>query len=213
MRELSIRGDIIKTMHRAMTAAGREPDVSGFALHGDDPPIVLGRLVGRGLHDELKGTAYAIVEGVDGRTHHLQFSDLEMTGDAKPGAIVEARSYEDAKGRSGCRSPRGRTSHRGAGDRIRRDLDRPAASRARGDDQRRRVRCRGARCDGSARRALVEEGLARRQGQRVIFARDLLDTLRRREIDVVAAKISARTELIHRPSGEGVTSPASIASV
>ena len=53
----------------------------------------------RGLHDELKGSAYAIVEGVDGRTHHLQFSDLEMTGDALPGAIVEARSYEDAGGR------------------------------------------------------------------------------------------------------------------
>ena len=59
---------------------------------------VLGRLVERGLHDELKGSAYAIVEGVDGRTHHLQFSDLEMTGDAKPGAIVEARAYEDDTG-------------------------------------------------------------------------------------------------------------------
>ena len=51
----------------------REPDVSRFALHGDDPgDPVLGRLVQRGLHDELKGSAYAIVEGVDGRTHHLQ---------------------------------------------------------------------------------------------------------------------------------------------
>ena len=36
LRDLGIRGDIIKTMHRAMTGAGREPDVSGFALHGDD---------------------------------------------------------------------------------------------------------------------------------------------------------------------------------
>jgi Protein of unknown function (DUF3363) len=33
LRDLSIRGDIIKTMHRAMTGAGREPDVSGFAAH------------------------------------------------------------------------------------------------------------------------------------------------------------------------------------
>jgi hypothetical protein len=74
--------------------------VSGFALHRDDGgDPVLGRLVARGLHDELKGSAYAIVEGVDGRTHHLRFSDLEMTGDAKPGAIVEARAYEDADGR------------------------------------------------------------------------------------------------------------------
>ena len=69
----------------------------GFALHGENPAVpVLGRLVARGFYDELQGSAYAIVEGVDGRTHHLRFSDLEMTGDAKPGAIVEARAYEDA---------------------------------------------------------------------------------------------------------------------
>jgi type IV secretory pathway VirD2 relaxase len=100
LRELEIRGDIIKTMHRALAAAGREPDVAGFALHGDDPgDPVLGRLVARGLHDELKGCAHAVVEGVDGRTHHLQFSHFELTGDAAPGAIVEARAYEDAGGR------------------------------------------------------------------------------------------------------------------
>lgn len=93
MRDLGVRGDIIKTMHRAMTGSGREPDVTGFALHGDDPGKPgLGRLVERGLDDELKGTAYAIVEGVGGRTHHLRFSDLDVTGDAKPGAIVESRS-------------------------------------------------------------------------------------------------------------------------
>jgi len=100
LRDLSIRGDIIKTMHRAMSAFHCEPDVSGFALHGDEPvDTVLGRLVERGLHDELKGSAYAIVEGIDGRTHHIRFPDIEMTGDAAPGAIVEARTYDDAHGR------------------------------------------------------------------------------------------------------------------
>jgi type IV secretory pathway VirD2 relaxase len=95
LRDLGLRGDIIKTMHRVITGAGREPDVAGFALHGDDPSDpVLGRLVERGLHDELKGSGYAIVEGIDGRTHHLRF-DLEFAGDAAPGAIVEARAYED----------------------------------------------------------------------------------------------------------------------
>ena len=100
LRDLGIRGDVIKTIHRAMSGANREPDVAGFAIHGDAPADpVLGRLVQRGLDDELKGSAYAIVEGVDGRTHHLRFSDLELTGDARPGAIVEARAYDDANGR------------------------------------------------------------------------------------------------------------------
>jgi type IV secretory pathway VirD2 relaxase len=100
LRDLGMRGDIIKTMHRAMASAGHEPDVTGFALHGDQPAEpVLGRLVARGLHDELQGSAYVVVEGVDGRTHHLTFPDLELTGDAKPGAIIESRSYEDGGGR------------------------------------------------------------------------------------------------------------------
>ncbi len=100
LRDLAIRGDIIKTMHRAMNGAGSEPDVARFALHGDQAAEpILGRLVERGLHDELKGTAYAIIEGADGRAHHLVFSDLEMTGDARPGAIVETRAYDGAGGR------------------------------------------------------------------------------------------------------------------
>ena len=100
LRDLSLRGDIIKAMHRAMSGAGRQPNISSFAVHGDelvDP--VIGRLIERGLQDELKGSAYAIVEGIDGRTHHLRFSDLELTGDAKMGAVVEARAYDDANGR------------------------------------------------------------------------------------------------------------------
>jgi type IV secretory pathway VirD2 relaxase len=205
LRELSIRGDIIKTMHKALTVTGRDPDVAGFALHGDAAATpVLGRLVARGLHDELKGSAYAIVEGVDGRTHHLEFSDLEMTGDAQPGAIVEARSYEDAKGRRRLSLA------------TRSDLPLEAQITASGATWiDRQLLAREAATSGSAfctevreamvRRVdhLVEEGVARRQGQRVVFARELLNTLRRRELDEVSAELAAETGLVHRPSAEG----------
>ena len=50
---------------------------------------------------------------------------------------------------------------------------------------------------------LVEDGLARRQGQRIVFARDLINTLRRRDLDEAASKLSAETGLAHRPSAEG----------
>ncbi len=50
---------------------------------------------------------------------------------------------------------------------------------------------------------LASEGLARRQGQRVVFARDLLDTLRRRELESAASKLSSETGLRHQPSLEG----------
>ncbi|WP_158817404.1 DUF3363 domain-containing protein [Methylocapsa sp. S129] len=205
LRDLGTRDDIIKTMHRAMTGAGRDPDVSRFALHSDEPDApVLGRLVARGLHDELKGSAYAIVEGVDGRTHHLQFSDLEMTGDARSGAIVEARAYEDASGRKRLSLA------------IRSDFGIEAQVRACGATWLdRQLLAREPAASGSGFGAevretmdqrvahLVEEGLARRQGPRVVFARNLLDTLRRRELDEISSKLAAETGLPHRPSAEG----------
>jgi type IV secretory pathway VirD2 relaxase len=205
LRDLSIRGDIIKTMHRAMAGTGREPDVSGFALHGDraDAPV-LGRLVARGLDDELKGSAYAIVEGVDGRTHHLRFADLELTGDAKPGAIVEARAYDDAGGRK-------RLSLATRSDLpLEAQMSTPGATWIDRQLLAREPAISGGGFGADVREAmerrvdyLVEEGLARRQGQRIVFARDLLDTLKRRELDEVSSKLAAETGLPHRPSAEG----------
>ena len=111
LRDLLIRGDIIKTMHRAMATGDRMPDVTGFAIYGEDAADpVLGKLVERGLHDELQGSAYAIVDGTDGRTHHLRFADIDMTGDARLGAIVELRAWDDAGASTASRWPRGRTS-------------------------------------------------------------------------------------------------------
>jgi len=205
LRDLGIRGDIIKTMHRAVSAPDREADVAGFALHGEEAnEPVLGRLVERGLHDELKGSAYAIIDGVDGRTHHLVFSDLEVTGDAKPGAIVETRFYDDADGRKrlslATRSDltvETQVAARGATWIDRRLLAKESALSRNGFGA--VVR------EAIARRIdhLVEQDLARRKGQRVIFTRDLLNTLRRRELDEAATKLSADTGLAHNPSAEG----------
>ncbi len=50
---------------------------------------------------------------------------------------------------------------------------------------------------------LAAEGLARRQGQRTVFARDLLDTLRRREVDAAAGRLSAETGLPRQVAAEG----------
>jgi hypothetical protein len=50
---------------------------------------------------------------------------------------------------------------------------------------------------------LARNGMAERQGQRVVFARDLINTLRQQELDGVASKLSAETGLAHRPSAEG----------
>ena len=40
---------------------------------------------------------------------------------------------------------------------------------------------------------LIQQGLAERQGQRIIFVRNLIDTLRQRELDALGKKLSAET--------------------
>ena len=205
LRDLSIRGDVIKTMHRAMSVLGREPDISGFALHGEEPTDpVLGRLVERGLHDELKGSAYAVVEGIDGRTHHIRFTDIEMTGDAAPGAIVEARSYDDARAASGSRSPpdgisvlRLRSPRR----------ERPGltGSYSRGNRSWRAVvsdpKCAKPWTAGLTISQAKVSRAGRGQGSSLPAISSI--RLRQQELDATVAKLSAETGLAHNPSSEG----------
>ena len=205
LRDLSVRNDIIKTMHNAMTRDGGQFDVSALALHQDVPSEpVIGRLVERGLHDELTGSAYAIVDGVDGRTHHLRFKDIEMTGDAKAGSMVELRSWEDAKGHD--RLSLATRSDIPLEAQIKAPgatwLDRQLVARdpvATGNGFGREVR------DALDARAshLETQGLARRQGQRVILAQDLVGTLKNQELTAATQAIAARTGLEHKPSGAG----------
>ena len=76
-----------------------ERATSSFVLTSETATIpVIGRLVARGLDDELKGTAYAVVDGIDGRTHHVKLPDLDAAG-ARSGSIVELRQFEDSNGR------------------------------------------------------------------------------------------------------------------
>jgi type IV secretory pathway VirD2 relaxase len=193
LRELGERGDIIKRLHRALTERGIERGAASFVLAGEslgDP--VIGRLVDRGLDDELSGTAYAVIDGVDGRAHHIRLSDLDAAGDSTPGSIVELRRFTDTRGRQRVAIA------------VRSDLPierQVTASGATWLDRQAISRDPIALSDGGfgrevqdalERRAehLVEEGLAQRQGGRMVFARRLLDTLRRREVEALGEKLA-----------------------
>jgi type IV secretory pathway VirD2 relaxase len=91
LRALGERGDIIKTLHRTFKNADR--DLADLRIQADelDAPII-GKIIDRGLHDELSGRAFVVVDGVDGRLHHLRFRDLGATGDTPIGGLVEVRT-------------------------------------------------------------------------------------------------------------------------
>lgn len=99
LRALGERGDIIKTLHRAWRG---ERDPADLRIHGEtlDAPLI-GRLADRGLHDELNGQAYVVVDGVDGRLHHVRVRDLGAAGDTPVGGLVEVRSWTAEDGRRG----------------------------------------------------------------------------------------------------------------
>jgi type IV secretory pathway VirD2 relaxase len=195
LRELGERGDIIKRIHRGLIERGIERGASAYVLAGeslDDP--VIGRLVDRGLDDELKGTAYAVVDGVDGRTHHIKLPDLDAAADSAPGSIVELRKFDDARGRRRVAlavrsdlSVEQQVTATGAT-----WLDRQAIARepvALGGGFGAEVReAMNARAEH-----LIEQGLAERQGRSVIFARNLIDTLRRREVEALGEKLAAES--------------------
>ncbi len=205
LRAIGDCGDIIRTMNRALSRGGLEADVGAFAIHGEDAPAVLGRLADRGLQDELKGSAYVVIEGVDGRAHHIRFGSLEATGDAGIGAVVEVRPFTGGDGQ------------RRVSLAVRSDL--PLATQVTSPGAtwldrtllaREPAPLAGSGFGAEVRKALerrtdhlAAEGLATRQGKRTIFARDLLDTLQRQELDAAAGKLSAETGLPRQSAVEG----------
>jgi type IV secretory pathway VirD2 relaxase len=93
LRELGERGDIIKTMHRALDGAGLADrrSQSRYVMH--PAPLaepVIGRVLSKGLGmDEMGERVRLIVDGVDGRIHHLEV-DAARAEDVGRGIIVQA---------------------------------------------------------------------------------------------------------------------------
>jgi len=206
LRALGERGDIIKRIHRGLTERGIERSAGDFAWDSDARgDSILGRLVSRGLDDELNGSAFAVVDGVDRRAHHIRFADLDATGDAAPGAIVEVRRLAREAGSSrlvlAVRSDRSieEQIHAAGATWLDRRLveaaPMPLSEAGFGHEVRDAMDARAEH--------LAAEGLARRQGQRFVFARDLLTTLRARELEEAASRLSALTGLPRQRAAEG----------
>jgi hypothetical protein len=97
LRELGERGDIIKTMHRALEREGLADarSIARYVLHSEKAtePIV-GRVIDKGLGgDEMGERVRLVIDGVDGRVHHLEMGPARAE-DIQRGMIVAAGSGE-----------------------------------------------------------------------------------------------------------------------
>lgn len=89
LRAMGERGDILKTLHRTMTEAGLDRRPELYAVHDltrDTEPVV-GRVIARGLSDEMQDRRWLIVDGVDGRSHYVDIGEAE--GSFPKGSVVK----------------------------------------------------------------------------------------------------------------------------
>ncbi len=277
LRAMGERGDIVRTMQRAMGKDLQQHQVFDAAR---SPPVT-GRVVGKGLHDELSDRGYVVIDGLDGRAHYAALSgDVDITAIPK-GAIVTLRGADIraadrmivAVARDGLYRPedhlrelrleaspsrdpaavveahvrrlealrRGGVVERLSDGTWKIPPDLPERGRSHDLNRlggatvdvrchlavERQVKAIGATwldqelIKGSAlpntefgssirqsladREAFLEtQGLARRSGQRMLLAQNLLTTLRDREIAEAVGRIEAATHLSHRPTQDGV---------
>ncbi|WFT96981.1 DUF3363 domain-containing protein [Bradyrhizobium barranii] len=206
LRALGERGDIIKRLHKSLTKDSVTRAPSSWALEGErhgEP--VIGRLIARGLDDELRGSAFAVVDGVDGRVHHLKLPEIEAAGDGPVGGIVELRRFEDTRGRR--RIALAVRSDLNLAQQVTADgatwLDRRLVARDGADFSRAGFGAEVRAALDHRIDALVEKGLASRDGDKVTLGRNLIGTLRNRELETVGRRLASETGLAHLPAEAG----------
>lgn len=94
LRALGERGDIIRTMQRAMRGEPRELAVFE---PGDDGRTILGRVAAKGLADELRDRGYLVIDGVDGKAHYVALNTRDELANYPAGAVVEVKGSADVR--------------------------------------------------------------------------------------------------------------------
>jgi type IV secretory pathway VirD2 relaxase len=88
LRAMGERGDIIRTMQRAMGGAQRELAVFE---PGDNARPIIGRVVAKGLADELYDKGYLVLDGIDGKAHYVALPLRTELEQYPAGAVVEVK--------------------------------------------------------------------------------------------------------------------------
>ncbi|WP_322745812.1 DUF3363 domain-containing protein [Variovorax paradoxus] len=269
------REEALDTMRRALKGQQRE-----CVLNGASAVPVIGRIVAKGLADELQDRGYLVVDGIDGRAHYLNLppgtdlpalpvdgivetkppgrertvdrtiaavaqdgiyktvdhlARLEQAADRDPQATVNVHVRRlEALRRSGVvarvaegvwrvppdlvQQAQQHDARKGTGPTIELHSHLPIDQQVRaigatwldgqliGEGGGVAAQGFGAQVREAMRgRAdfLVEQGLAERRGQRMVLSRNLLSTLRDRELSAVGKSLQDQTGKTYRPLRDG----------
>lgn len=94
LRAMGERGDIIRTMQRAIS--GQQRELAVFQP-GEDARTIVGRVAGKGLADELYDKGYLIVDGIDGKAHYVALPPKTELEQYPTGAVVEVRGSAEVR--------------------------------------------------------------------------------------------------------------------
>ena len=98
LRALGERGDIIRTMQRAMRGEPRELAVSEPSQDADGGGrTILGRVAAKGLADELRDRGYLVIDGVDGKAHYVALNTRDELANYPAGAVVEVKGSANVR--------------------------------------------------------------------------------------------------------------------
>jgi hypothetical protein len=119
LRELGERGDVIKAMHRALEREGLVEDrhPARYVVHRENATErITGRVLDKGLGgDEMGERVKLVIDGVDGRVHHIEMDAtraeevgrgmIVVAGSAPPGPRAADRNIIDVAGEGGVYRP------------------------------------------------------------------------------------------------------------
>src|SRR5690606_24169669 len=88
LRAMGERGDIIRTMQRAM---GDTPRELAVFEPGEKAHPVIGRVAAKGLADELYDKGYLVLDGIDGKAHYVALPPRTELEQYPAGAVVEVK--------------------------------------------------------------------------------------------------------------------------
>lgn len=98
LRALGERGDIIRTMQRAMSGKQRELAVFEPSQEQDgNSRVIVGRVAAKGLADELRDRAYLVIDGVDGKAHYVALNARDEPENYPTGAVVQVKASVDVR--------------------------------------------------------------------------------------------------------------------
>ena len=213
LRQLGERGDILKTMQRVLKEAGIDRGVADYAVFDASKPNhkITGRIAATGLSDELSDQHYVVVDGTDGKLHYAEIGRLSKFDPPGRHMIATLKSQDDDQSRTQSRRAIARLyieSHIPLRDLPMADgatwLDRKLLSNDAASNRDKGFGTEVGRALRQRQQWLLSEGLMTEENGKLVARRNLLRTLRHRELSRAAQQLQTEIGLNYRsmPQGE-----------